>query len=194
MGEEEAYEWFKSARWPATGGEPTCPKCGCTDANDRPGRRFRCKDCQAEFSVTSGTILASRKLSFQTLLRAIVLSVQSVKGKAACQLKRELGVDYKTAFVLLHKFREAIAILRRALRLDGTVEIDGMYVGGPADVAWREDKRRTDFREQAKAVLAAALAHPISRDMAGYWQRTRKRYTALVAWNPLAGLRVATPA
>jgi hypothetical protein len=63
-----------------------------------------------------------------------------------------------------------------------------------ADVAWREDKRRTDFREQAKAVLAAALAHPISRDMAGYWQRTRKRYTALVAWNPLAGLRVATPA
>jgi len=323
MGEEEAYEWFKSARWPATGGEPTCPKCGCTDANDRPGRRFRCKDCQAEFSVTSGTILASRKLSFQTLLRAIVLSVQSVKGKAACQLKRELGVDYKTAFVLLHKFREAIAILRRALRLDGTVEIDGMYVGGhlrpknrkedrvdgrlaenqtgkreavmamrergpggqtlaaavpderadvarhltgnhvvpdaglradqhaaydnlagpnrltrnnhskayvetpdastnqaeslfsrlrraeigihhriagkyldwyAADVAWREDRRRTDFREQAKAVLAAALAHPISRDMAGYWQRTRKRYTALVAWNPLAGLRVATPA
>jgi len=61
-------------------------------------------------------------------------------------------------------------------------------------VAWREDKRRTGFREQGKTVLAAALAHPISRDMAGYWQRARKRYTALVAWNPLAGLRAAAAA
>ena len=43
-------------------------------------------------------------------------------------------------------------------------------------------------------MLAAALAHPISRDMAGYWQRARKRYTALVAWNPLAGLRAAAAA
>jgi hypothetical protein len=31
------------------------------------------------------------------LILAIALSVHSVKGKAALQLKRELAVDYKTA-------------------------------------------------------------------------------------------------
>ena len=63
-------------------------------ASPRRRRRFRCraKVCAAEFSVTSGTILASRKLSFKTLLLALALSVHSVKGKAACELKRELGV------------------------------------------------------------------------------------------------------
>lgn len=90
--------------------------------------RYRAKVCAAEFSVTSGTILASRKLSFKTLLLA--LSVHSVKGKAACQLKRELGVDYKTAFVLLHKLREAVAALCVTVKLDGVVEMDGMHVGG----------------------------------------------------------------
>ena len=63
-----------------------------------------------------------------------------------------------------------------------------------ADVAWREDKRRTGFLEQAKAVLANALRHPISRDMAGYWQRTNKANTPLVAWNPLCGLGAAVAA
>ena len=130
-GEEDAYQWFKVARWPSSGGEPTCPECGCIGANARPKRRFKCKAgaCLTEFSVTSGTILASRKLTVKRLVLAIALSVHSVKGKAACQLKRELGVDYKTAFVLLHKLREAIAILRQALILDGVVEMDGMYVG-----------------------------------------------------------------
>jgi len=58
-----------------------------------------------------------------------VRSVQSVKGKAAHQLKRELGVAYKTAFVLLHKLRECIAILRRDLKHEGTVEMDRAYFG-----------------------------------------------------------------
>ncbi len=78
----------------------------------------------------SGTILTNRKLKFRTLLLALALSVHSVKGKASCQLKRELGVDYKTAFVLLHKLREAIVAQRDGLQLGGTVEADGMSVSG----------------------------------------------------------------
>ena len=96
--------------------------------------------------MTRGTILANRKLSLRRLVMAIAVSVQSVKGKSACQLKRELGIDYKSAFCLLHKLREA----------------------------WREDRRRTDFRTQARLVLAAALAHPVSRNLARYWQTTSK--------------------
>ena len=77
MDEEAAYEWFKQARCPSAGGEPTCPECGLIGATPRRRRRFRCraKVCAAEFSVTSGAILASRKLSFKTLLLALALSV-----------------------------------------------------------------------------------------------------------------------
>ena len=58
-----------------------------------------------------------------------------------------------------------------------------------AELAWREDRRRTDFRTQARRVLAAALAHPVSRNMAGYWQSENKAERALVGWNPLSGMK-----
>ena len=48
-------------------------------------------------------------------------------------LSRELDVQYKTAFVLAHKLREAMASSMKALRIGGEgriAEIDGAYFGG----------------------------------------------------------------
>ena len=325
MKEEDAYRWFMRARWHDNKGKPYCPVCGNLDVRSIRRKRFRCTaaECGREFSVTSGTIFANRKLSFRILVMALALSVHSVKGKAAAQLKRELGVDYKTAFVLLHKLREAIAAEREQVELQDVVEMDGMYVGGhvrpanrvedrvdrrvaenqtgkrmaiialrergpgnrtlavaapeergdvawhlvknhvqegaglradqhksydelvglasmvrndhgvayvesadastnqaesffsrarraeigifhrmagkyldwySADVAWREDRRRTDFRSQAKLMLRSAMAHPVSRNMAGYWQRKGKAQQRLVGWSPLNGMRAPAPA
>src|SRR5829696_1771884 len=61
------------------------------------------------YSVTSGTIFASRKLAFTDLCGAICIFVNAVKGLSALQLSRDLNVQYKTAFVLAHKLREALA-------------------------------------------------------------------------------------
>jgi hypothetical protein len=36
---------------------------------------------------------------------------------------------------------------------------------------WREDRRRVSNGEQFLAATSAALAHPVSRKWAGYWQR-----------------------
>lgn len=141
MKEAEAFRVFRRLRWPQTQGKvPWCPHCGCEGAYELPDKRrkvqlpnrFRCRQrgCGREFSVTSGTIFSNRKLPFRTLLAAIALSAQSVKGKAALQLSRELGVAYQTAWVLSHKLREAIAAQRSAMVLTGTVEMDGMYIGG----------------------------------------------------------------
>ena len=73
-------------------------------------RRFKCVACHHQFSVTSGTIFASRKLSFTDLLAAIVIFVNGAKGVSALQVSRDLDVQYKTAFVLSHKLREAMAL------------------------------------------------------------------------------------
>jgi hypothetical protein len=47
--------------------------------------------------------------------------VNSVKGKAALQLSREIGVQYKTAWVLLMELREAIAQRRNEMVLEDEV-------------------------------------------------------------------------
>ena len=105
-GEDAAYRRFRRLRWPETDGAPVCPVCGCLDIYDlTTRRRFKCAACHHQFSVTSGTILASRKLPFVDLLGAICLFVNASKGLSAVQLSRDLDVQYKTAFVLMHKLR-----------------------------------------------------------------------------------------
>ena len=67
-GEEAAYRRFCRLRWTETKGAPVCPICGCLDIYDlTPRRHFKCAACQHQFSATSGTIFASRKLSFVDL-------------------------------------------------------------------------------------------------------------------------------
>lgn len=131
MGEDQAYDTFRKLRWADTDGEAVCPRCGCVESYDIPTRRkFKCVGCHHQFSVTSGTIFASRKLSFTDLLAAIVIFVNGAKGVSALQVSRDLDVQYKTAFVLSHKLREAMAREQEGRMLDNVVEIDGAYFGG----------------------------------------------------------------
>lgn len=130
--ERTAYKWFRQARWPETDGEAYCPHCGNLRCYEMIRSRFKCsaKECGSVFTVTSGTAFAWRKLPFKKMLFAIWFVANSVKGKAALQLSRELGVQYKTAWVLLMKLRETVASRREEMVLDGEVEIDGKYAGG----------------------------------------------------------------
>ena len=50
--------------------------------------------------------------------------------------------------------------------------ISGKYLGAYAvEMTWREDNRRQANGALYEAATSAALAHPISRIWAGYWQR-----------------------
>jgi hypothetical protein len=83
-------------------------------------------------------IFASHKLSFVDLLGAICLFVNASKGLSTVQLSRDPDVQYKTAFVLMHKLREAMASETAEGRLAGEVEIDGAYFGGSCPPHQRE--------------------------------------------------------
>jgi len=143
MGEDKAYETFGQLRWPETEGEAVCPRCGCVGTyNITSRRKFKCVACHHQFSVTSGTIFASRKMSFTDLLAAVVIFVNGAKGISALQMSRDLDCQYKTAFVLAHKLREAMAQEQGGAKLNGIVEIDGAYFGGhirPEN--YKEDRR-----------------------------------------------------
>src|ERR1700688_2051862 len=128
---------FLRLRWPDTDGKPVCPGCGCMicydcrRSEDQP--RWRCKACRGDFSITSGTLFAWHKLPLRTYLLAVATFCNEVKGKSMLALSRDLDVQYKTAFVLAHKLREAMASSMKALRVGGegrVAEIDGAHFGG----------------------------------------------------------------
>ncbi|BAQ49590.1 IS1595 family transposase [Methylobacterium aquaticum] len=144
-GEDKAYATFRCLRWPETDGEPVCPRCGCLDHYDIPTRRrFKCAGCRHQYSVTSGTIFASRKLSFMDLCAGIAIFVNAVKGLSALQLGRDLSVSYKTAWILAHKLREALSAEMKGFGLEGEVEIDGAYFGGHV----RPENRKEDRKDR----------------------------------------------
>lgn len=131
MSEEEGWEAFVKIRFAENDGEPFCPRCGCAALYSiKTRRKWKCKACSFQFSVTSETIFASRKLEFRDILFAIALWTNGAKGISALQISRDLNVQPKTAFVLLHKLREALGTLQHALNLTGEVEMDGAYYGG----------------------------------------------------------------
>lgn len=72
----------------------------------------------------------------------MVTFVNAVKGISTLQLGRELNVQYKTAFVLAHKLREAMASQTRHSGMEGTTEVDGCWVGGQVRPANRKENRK----------------------------------------------------
>jgi transposase-like protein len=145
MSHEEAARTFRALRWANNDGNPVCPACGCTTCYEYASRPiFKCKGCGKQFSVTSGTLFASRKLPIRDYLLAIAIFVNAVKGISALQLGRDLSVQYKTAFVLAHKLREAMMAEQNELMLSGEVEVDGAYFGGHI----RPENRKADRRDR----------------------------------------------
>src|SRR5580700_5573084 len=107
MSDAEAEAMFCRVRWFATDDKPVCPHCGGLNAYDcrRPNGapRFRCRACRKDFTVTAGTLFASHKMPLKSYLAAIAIFCNEVKGKSALAMSRDLGLSYKTAFVLLLK-------------------------------------------------------------------------------------------
>lgn len=144
MSEEEVYAAFKAVRFADNGGEPFCPHCGVDavyEYRSKARRLFKCQDCHKQFTLTSCTLFASHKMALRDILVAIAIFVDGANGVSALRLTRDLGCSYKTAFVLLHKLREAMGEMQKDQKLTGIVEVDGVWVGGHIKRKNAADKR-----------------------------------------------------
>ncbi len=125
--EAKCREYLEVLRW-AEGIQ--CPRCAHGEATKIANReQWYCITCHYNFSVTAGTIFNDSHLPLMKWFLATYLLCESRKGMSANQLKRILGVSYKTAWYLCHRIRAAMKEVNPE-RLDGTVEIDETYVGG----------------------------------------------------------------
>ena len=131
MTDGEVFETFKKIRFSENDGNPICPYCTSKDKFwfIQTRKSWRCAACKKTFTLTSNTLFAHHKLSLQDYLAAIVFFSNGAKGISALHLSRDLQVQYKTAYVLMHKMREA---MQREFEdpITGEVEVDGAYFGG----------------------------------------------------------------
>jgi transposase-like protein len=194
LSDDQAWEAFKDIRWAETAGAPVCPRCGCmTIWSLSDNRRFKCAGCGHKFSVTSGTIFASRKMAIRDILAAIAIFTNGAKGHSALQLSRDLDCQYKTAFVLAHKMREAIAAEQTAIgEVAGSVEVDGAYFGGhirPANHKANRRDLRKKIHQSGKREVVIVMRERGGRTLS-FVTHTEAAGVALVAANVAKGSTV----
>ena len=120
---------LENLRWPSGVACPRCGSLGVSAVKTRPV--YDCNDCRYQFSVTAGTIMHDSHLPLRKWFVAIYLMCESKKGVSALQLKRTLGVAYRTAWHLSHRIRAAMASdPLEGPTLFGVIEVDETYVGG----------------------------------------------------------------
>ena len=158
---EACLAYLEAARWPEG---VRCVVCGgkevskfvtnettreITDENGSviktarvPARHlYQCNQetCRFQFSATAGTIFDKSHLPLPVWVQAVALIVNAKKSVSAKQMQRDLGVNYRTAWHLNHRIREAMQ--SEGGLFNGTVEMDATYVGGK----WDKRRKRAHY-------------------------------------------------
>src|SRR5271168_1895052 len=131
--EDQCLDYLEAMRWPSG---ICCIHCGLLDVSkitrEKKGKNqrtriYQClaKECGKQFSATSGTIFNDTHLPLTKWFMAIALICEAKKGMSAMQVQRHLGVNYRTAWHLCHRIREA---MKEGGLLTGVVEADETYL------------------------------------------------------------------
>src|SRR6267378_8712461 len=153
--EDSCLDYLESMRWPHG---LACVHCGEmgrvskitreTGKNKRV-RIYQCLACGKQFSATSGTIFNDTHLPLIKWFMAIALICEAKKGISAKQVERHLGVNYRTAWHLCHRIREA---MKEGGLLTGVVEADETYFG-----ARKPRKGRPYVKKDKKDVVLGTI-------------------------------------
>ena len=145
--QEKCHAAVVAMRWP---GGFVCPKCGDTRhcTFERKGLRYwQCSACREQTTVMCGTIFEATKLPLTTWFMGMHLMTQAKNNVSALELKRHLGVRYRTAWLLKHKLMQVMCEREETRQLDGRVEIDDAYLGGelPGGKSGRGSENKVPF-------------------------------------------------
>ncbi len=125
----KAEAWFVARRWP---NGIQCPKCESDAISTRTGKRqtpqYHCKDCTANFTVKTDTIMHNSKLPLNKWALAFYLYSTHLKGVSSMKLHRDLDITQKAAWHLAHRIREMWN--DETGRMAGPTEADETYMGG----------------------------------------------------------------
>lgn len=128
--EAKCYRAFYRWRWPHGF---RCPAC-----NARARSRFRragvvyyqCRACRHQTTLSAGALLEGTKLALRIWMQALYLLTSTKTNVSTLELKRDLGINYKSAWRLKHKIMQAMTEREESRKLNGFVQMDYAYLGG----------------------------------------------------------------
>jgi predicted RNA-binding Zn-ribbon protein involved in translation (DUF1610 family)/transposase-like protein len=129
-----------------------CPACGGGRAVLLKSRAhtYECLDCGRQTSITAGTVMHRSKLPLTVWFWAAHLMATHSNGMSALQFASQLGITYKTAWLLTQKLRRSMVDPDRD-PLEGVVEID------QAEIPFRTDDSFFDPVKSGKILVAGAV-------------------------------------
>jgi transposase-like protein len=144
--EDRCRAYLEALRWSE---DILCPRCSSDKISQIVKRnQYDCDACRYQFSVTAGTVFNDSHLPLWKWFLATYLICESRKGMSANQIKRTLGISYKTAWYLCHRIRAAMKEANPE-PLGGIVEIDETFVGGTYHGKYGKEMRgrHTKYKE-----------------------------------------------
>ena len=114
----------------------------------------KCDECRKQFTVKVGTVFEHARMPLHKMLLAVHLMVSSKKGISSHQLSRVLEVQYKSAWFLAHRIREAMrdGSLASFGSTGGRVEVDETYIGRKAGEAGIKEARKSGSAHKNRVV------------------------------------------
>src|SRR5665647_861338 len=153
--EASCATFLSDRRWPDGF---VCPVCGNGRAAALKSRAYtyECSDCGRQTSITAGTALHRTKLPLTVWFWAAHLMSTHSNGMSARQLEDQLGLTYRTAWLLTQKLRRSMVDPDRT-PLEGVVEVD------QAEIPFRAGDTFFDPGNAGKILIAGAV-EVIDRD------------------------------
>lgn len=147
--EEDCRAYLAKARWPEGF---ICPKCGSQRHCQLSNGLYQCAECRRQTSVTAGTFMHRSRLPLKIWFLAFYFVTQDKRSISATQLAFTIGVNYKTAWLMLKRIRAAMGNRDASHMLSGVVEFDDCYIGGPT-----VGKKRGRGTEKSKVFVALSV-------------------------------------
>ena len=147
--EVQCREYLAGLRWSSG---YVCQKCGSHHAYRLTNGRYQCAECRHQVSVTAGTVLHKTHMPLTQWFLTFYFVCQDKRGISAVQLAAMLGTTYKTAWFMLKRICIAMGQRDETHQLDGVIEFDDSYFGGPTT-----GKKRGRGTEKAKVFAALSL-------------------------------------
>lgn len=91
---------------------------------------LQCNHCRHQTTLTANTLFASTKLPLTKWFLALHLVTQTKTGISAMELKRQMDVNYDSAWMMKHKLLQAMKESDDRYPIGGIIQLDDVYWGG----------------------------------------------------------------